>query len=207
MRRVTSSAVIFWIPPIGASSRCADPPTSGHDRPNRASLPSSAPSKLATAVQAASALPLRRLLCCQPLRFAEPAPPPGPTASAAHKDAPWRPTTRVAASGTPLQSAPVCCQIFCLASDWLQPSARSMSGGWFAGAGVAADRGARTLPRYPATAIIRRRADAGVASSCSTAMARLATLTVMPAVSARARHVHDAEPGTSVCRCTTPACR
>ena len=46
---------------------------------------------------------------------------------------------------------------------------------------------------YPTTPIIRRRFGAGVASSCSTAMARLPTLTVVPAVSARARHFQVSE--------------
>jgi hypothetical protein len=46
----------------------------------------------------------------------------------------------------------------------------------------------------------RRRAVAGVASSCSTAIPRPATLTVVPAVSARARHFQVVETAESASR-------
>ena len=59
--------------------------------------------------------------------------------------------------------------------------------------------------RHPANAIYLRRTGAGVASSCSTAIARLPTLTVVPAVSACARHFQVVETAESVSRCAKPA--
>jgi hypothetical protein len=55
---------------------------------------------------------------------------------------------------------------------------------------------------YPATAMMRRRAGAGAASTCSTAIAKPGTSTVVPELSTRARRFQVVERAQSVSRCT-----